>query len=108
MDTGHAAESDELAARARRAQRRVALKRTHPDLGGTTEDFLHALDATSTTTSAHLPRTVGAGAVDGGFLVEVSVRGRAQGVRRRARVATRVIRNHLPRRLPGARRDITL
>ncbi len=101
MNAQDAAEPDELA-RARRAQRRTALKQTHPDVGGSTEDFLRALASTNG------PRCAPSSGVHAELVVTTSVRGRVQRVRRRTRLVSRSVRNRLPRRVPGSRRDITV
>ena len=81
--------------RARRADRRAALRRSHPDLGGTPAAFLAAL--------ADADRAPQPAADD---LELVSVR--MANVRRRVRVATTTLRTRLPRRVPGALRRFTL
>jgi hypothetical protein len=79
-------------ARARRAERRAALRRAHPDLGGSSEALRHVLAAERVPVLADV--------------VVVSVRLRS--VRRRARAATTTLRTRLPRRVPGSLRRFTL
>ncbi len=105
--TGHVAALEESEARARRAQRRAVLKQVHPDLGGTPEAFQRVL-ACTTTTSPRPAHRGDAGGATGELVVVGSVRGRVRQAGHRALIATRTARNHLPRRLPGARREITL
>lgn len=81
-------------ARARRAERRAALRRAHPDLGGSSEALRHVLAADPVTVLADVDVEV------------VSVRLRS--VRRRARATTTTLRTRLPRRVPGALRRFTL
>ncbi len=79
-------------ARARRAERRAALRRAHPDLGGSSEALRHVLAADPVTVLADVE--------------VVSVRLRS--VRRRVRATTTTLRTRLPRRVPGALRRFTL
>ena len=81
-------------ARAHRAGRRAALRRAHPDLGGTPEAFLAALARAD-----RAPQPV-----DDIELVSA----RWATVRRRVRAATTTLRTRLPRRVPGALRRFTL
>ena len=84
----------EQVARARRAERRAALRRAHPDLGGTPEALRTVLAA-------------GPAPVVTDVELEVaSARLRVLG--RRVRIATTTLRTRLPRHVPGALRRFTL
>lgn len=83
-------------ARAHRAGRRAALRRAHPDLGGTPEAFLAAL-----ADADRAPQPAAAADIE-------LVSARMATVRRRVRAATTTLRTRLPHRVPGALRRFTL
>ena len=84
----------EQVARARRAERRVALRCAHPDLGGTSEALRGVLAGGRTPVVA---------------AVELEVTpARLRTLGRRVRMATATLRTRLPRRVPGALRRFTL
>ncbi|MEO9221246.1 MAG: hypothetical protein ABI251_05615 [Mycobacteriaceae bacterium] len=79
--------------RERRAARRGAAKKFHPDRGGSADAFIAALAATEDAPS-------GAAIV----AVHTTAAGRVRRTRHRMRRAARTVRTRLPRSLPGSLR----